>query len=187
MQTLNVPETFLTKWDIDLVFKPLSESKSHLYMRLSSAQADELRNAGKSRPFPNVTLFNGQLCEWCLDARDGTQQRWHVQPVVSGDRRFIRLGLGIDDGGAESTGEAVPTSVTTVSDRDAILVEVDNSKVTDSRIVGVPVPGQPRTFRRSPQSRRFVLIQAKVIVTEEEEELLSTAPDESAGSSAISD
>ncbi|MFT4559320.1 MAG: beta-lactamase regulating signal transducer with metallopeptidase domain [Planctomycetaceae bacterium] len=169
MQTLDVSQTFFTEWNDDLVFKPPGESKSHRYMRLSSAQADELRNAGKSRQFPKVMLFNGQLSEWCLDARDGTQQRWHVQPVVSGDRRSVRLGVGIDNRQSESTGEAVSTSVITVSDGDAILVEMDNSTDNEGRIVGEPIPGQPRAFRQVSQPRRFVLIQPEVVVVAEEE------------------
>ena len=172
MQTLNVPKSFFADWNIDLKLKPLSESKSHRYMRLSSAQADELRKAGKTEQFPKVTLFNGQLCELRMDEQDGMKPNWHVQPVVSGDRRSVRLGVGIDNGQSESTDEAVPTSVTTVSDGDAILVEVDNLTDKEGRIVGEPVPGQPRSFRRVTQSRRFVLIQAEVVTIVEEEELL---------------
>ena len=171
MQTLNVPKSFFADWNIDLKLKPLSESNTHRYMRLSSAQADELRNAGKSRQSPKVTLFNGQLCELLMDERDGRKQNWHVQPVVSGDRRSVRLGVGIDNGQSESTGEAVPTSVTTIPDRDAILVEMNDSTETNSRIVGEPIPGQPRAFRRVSQPRRFVLIQPEVVILKEEEKL----------------
>jgi beta-lactamase regulating signal transducer with metallopeptidase domain len=167
MHMLNVPESFLADWNLDLMFKPLAESKSHRYARLSSAQADRIRNVTKSSQILKVTLFNGQLCEWYLDKRDGTQQSWHVQPVVSADRRHIRLGLGIDDGQTEPAAHAVPTSVTTISDKGAILVEIHDSPDTVSPIVGVPVPGQPRTFRRVSLSRRFVLIQSEVLVNED--------------------
>ena len=119
-----------------------------------------------------MTLFNGQLCEIRMDEHNGMKQNWHVQPVVSGDRRSVRLGVGIDNGRSKSTGEAVPTSVTTISDRDAILVELKDSTETGSRIVGEPIPGQPKAFRRVSQPRRFVLIQPEVVIVEEEEELL---------------
>ena len=117
-------------------------------------------------------MFNGQLCELRIDERDGMKQNWHVQPVVSGDRRSVRLGVGIDNGRSKSIGEAVPTSVTTISNQDAILVEVNGSTETDSRLVGEPIPGRPKAFRRVSQPRRFVLIQPEVVIVEEEEELL---------------
>lgn len=173
MQTLELPNSFLADWNDDLIFKPLSESTTHRYMRLSSAQADELRSAGKSGQFPKVTLFNGQLCEFRMDEQNGMKQSWHVQPVVSGDRRSVRLGVGIDSGRSGAADEAVPTSVTTVFDGDAILVEVNGSADKAARIVGEPIPGQPRAFRRVSQPRRFVLIQPKVVIVEEEKELLS--------------
>ena len=172
MQPLEVPQNFLTEWNVDLTFKPMPESKSHRWMRLSTAQADELRTAGKSVSFPKVTLFNGQHCECLLETQGGRQPGWHVQPVVSGDRQWVRLGLGIDDGRKESSGEAIPTSVTTIRDGDALLVEVTEEADETSPIVAVPIPGQPRAFKRVPGSRRFVLIQPRVIVAEEEEELL---------------
>ena len=179
MQTLDVPQTFLAEWNSDPVFKPLSESKSHRHMRLSSAQADALRQAGKSSAQADalrqagkfsakVTLFNGQLCELRMDAKDGMKQNWHVQPVVSGDRRSVRLGVGIIDGRSGVADEVVPTSVITVSDGDAILIEVDDSTEKETRNVGEPVPGQTRAFRRVSQSRRFVLIQPRVVIIEEE-------------------
>lgn len=177
IQTLDVPQTLLTEWNVDLAFKPLAESKSHRYTRLSSAQAEQLLTAGKSGSFPKVTLFNGQVCDCLLEKQDGIQPRWHVQPVVSADRKFVRLGVGIDDGrteaaGAGSTDEAVPTSVTTIPDGDAILVEVDEQADAPARIVGVPIPGQTGAFKRVYNDRRFILIQAEVVVVEEEEELL---------------
>lgn len=172
MQTLELPKGFLADWNDRLEFEPLSEAKSHRYVRLSAAQTEELRKAGKSSLFPNVTLFNGQLCELRMDEQDGIKQKWHVQPVVSGDRRSVRLGVGIDDGRSETSDEAVPTSVTTVSNGDAILVEVNGSTEKDGRIVGEPIPGRSRAFRQVSQPRRFVLIQPKVVVVEEEEELL---------------
>ena len=173
MQTLELPQSFLAGWNDDLTFKPLSESTTHRYMRLTRAQADELRSAGKSGQFPKVTLFNGQLCEVRMNEQDGRKQNWHVQPVVSGDRRAVRLGVGIDSGRSGAADEAVPTSVTTVSDGDAILVEVNGSADKEGRIVGEPIPGRPRAFRQVSQPRRFVLIQPKVVIVEEEKELLS--------------
>lgn len=174
MQTLELPNSFLADWNDGLAFEPLSEAKLHRYARLSGTQADELRNAGKPTTFPKVTLFNGQLCELRMDEQDGIKQNWHVQPVVSGDRRSVRLGMGIDDGRSGTSNETVPTSVTTVSDGDAILVEVSDSKDKEDRIVGEPIPGRPRAFRQVSQPRRFVLIQPKVVIVEEEEELLGT-------------
>lgn len=170
MQTLSIPKSFFAEWDSNLKLKPLSESTTHSYMRLSSAQADELRNAGRSSQSPKVTLFNGQLCELRIDERNGRKQNWHVQPVVSGDRRSVRLGVGIDNGRSGTSDETVPTSVTTVSDGEAILVEVNGS--AEGRIVGEPIPGQPRAFRQVSHPRRFVLIQPEVIIVDEEEELL---------------
>lgn len=171
MQTLELSQEFFADWKSDLVFEPLSDS-THRYMRLSSAEADEVRKAGNASLVPKVTLFNGQLCELRMNEQDGMKLSWHVQPVVSGDRRSVRLGIGIDDGRSGAAGKAVPTSVTTVSDGDAILVEVNGSTEKERRIVGEPIPGRPRAFRRVSQPRRFVLIQPEVVVVEEEEELL---------------
>lgn len=172
MQPLELSQGFLADWNDGLEFEPLSEAKLHRYVRLSATQADELRKAGKPTTFPKVTLFNGQLCELRMDEQDGIKQNWHVQPVVSGDRRSVRLGVGIDDGRNRTSDEAVPTSITTVSDGDAILVELIGSTDKENRIVGEPIPGRPRAFRRVSQPRRFVLIQPKVVIVEEEEELL---------------
>jgi beta-lactamase regulating signal transducer with metallopeptidase domain len=169
MQTLELPKAFLADWNDGLEFEPLSDAKLHRYVRLSGAQADELRRAGNSSLFPKVTLFNGQLCELRMDEQDGIKQNWHLQPVVSGDRRSVRLGVGIDDGRSGTSDDAVPTSVTTVSDDDAILVEVNESTDKEAPIVGEPIPGQPRAFRQVSQPRRFVLIQPKVVIVEEEE------------------
>jgi len=169
MQTLELPAAFFDDRDDGLAFKPLPESKSHRYVRLSRAQADELRSAGKSGQFPKVTLFNGQFCELRMDEQDETKQNWHVQPVVSGDRRSVRLGVGIDNRRSGNSDDAVPTSVTTVSDGDAILVEVNESTDKEAPFVGEPIPGQPRAFRQVSQPRRFVLIQPKVVIVEEEE------------------
>ncbi|MDA1158020.1 MAG: hypothetical protein O2983_00300, partial [Planctomycetota bacterium] len=182
MQTFEVPESFLRDWDVDLLFRSLSESKSHRYMRLSPAQVEQLRRGSKVTQLPKVTLFNGQAVNWSLDTAAGSPQTWHLQPVASADRRFVRLGVGIDETRADSADStdpttaastaAVPTSVMTIPDRDAILIEVMAPLDADLRATEAPSPGQSQAFQRSPSPRRFLLIQPEIVIVEEEEELL---------------
>ena len=171
IQTLEVPESFLADWNVDLQFRELSESKSHRYMRLSPAQAEELRSGSKVTQTPKVTLFNGQLCLWNHTLADESPQKWHLQTVASADRRFVRLGVGID----EIPGKPVSTSVVSIPDREAILVEAIEP-ADAARVVGVPIPGRPKAFRSVRPPRRFVLIQPEIVIVEEEEELLGIEP-----------
>ena len=41
-----------------------------------------------------------------------------------------------------------------------------------ANVVGVPIPGQAKAFRAVRPARQFVLIQPRIVIVEEEEELL---------------
>ena len=159
---------FLTSWKADLTFKPLGDSTTHQYVSLSSDQAKQLRNGGTVEQSPKVMLFNGQLCEWFLPTRDGKQPRIHLQPVASSDRRFVRLGLGFDDARNGDEGVVGFAVMPSIRNSKAILLEVTQPADPAAPVVGIPVPGKPRTCQRATKDRHFVLIQPDVVAAEEE-------------------
>ncbi|MBL6705658.1 MAG: hypothetical protein ISQ06_06065, partial [Planctomycetaceae bacterium] len=174
MQTLEVPQSFLTSWDIGREFRSLGQSKTQRYMRLTREQAEQLRQGSKAESFPRVTLFNGQVCQWKLGGSDSGQSMLELQPVVSNDRRFVRLGVNQNDAETNGTGADSFAVISPVSNGDAVLLELDALASSGAPFVGVPIPGQPKAFRAAPKPGRFFLIQPQFVIVEEEEELLGS-------------
>jgi len=99
----------------------------------------------------------------------------YMQPVISADRRYVRLNLRVSD--LKSPGTETRAYVNKVPDGKAMLIEIVQ---WDANKVGVPlsekVPSASPVFKNSDahqtKSRRFLLIRPRIIVQEEEEEAI---------------
>lgn len=153
LESLTVPEGLQTDGTIDLQFKPLGDSKTHRFARLTADQAKRLRNGSEIKPAPKITLLNGQYCELVLARQPGQPTRLMLRPVVSGDRRFVRLSLGTSDADSENTRDRPIAALPAIPSGESVLVKL------------------PGATNRS-NDHRFLLIQPQVIIAEEEQELL---------------
>jgi hypothetical protein len=139
---------------------------------LESAQGDAKTNLFHA---PKVTLFNGQAAEFAATGRPFKPGEHpdllELQPAISADRRSVRMNVRLRLTGA---GEVVPRrGMVPVPDGKSLLIDV--TPQPGSTIVGVNVPGKDRLFRRvdAPNGERtYLLLTPRIIVQEEEEELL---------------
>lgn len=120
---------------------------------------------------PKVTLFNGQTAS-VTDFMAGGKQHplkhsLRLQPVISADRRNVRLNLRISD--LEPPGAETRAYVNTVPDGKVLLIEIGRR---DANKVGVPISEKSRRFKNTGAHRtkghRFLLIRPRIIVQEEE-------------------
>ncbi|QDT88822.1 thioredoxin domain-containing protein [Gimesia algae] len=128
---------------------------------------------------PKVTLFNGQATGVTHYTVGGRQHHLkhslHMQPVISADRRDVRLNLRVSD--LKSPEVETRAYVNTVPDGKTLLIEIVQP---DANEAGVPMSEQGLNASKISQStgvhgtsnRRFLLIRPRIIVQEEEEELL---------------
>lgn len=130
---------------------------------------------------PQVTLLNAQTAAVTNYTAGGKQHSLehpcYIQPVISADRREVRLNLRISN--PESSGAVMWTCVNTVPDRQTILIELVQQKANQT---GVPVTDKKadtKVFKNISveQTRSFVLIRPKIIVQEEEEKALFSGPE----------
>tara|TARA_R110002111_G_scaffold177166_1_gene243184 strand:+ start:2579 stop:4867 length:2289 start_codon:yes stop_codon:yes gene_type:complete len=125
---------------------------------------------------PKITLFNGQTAG-VMDLTVGGKQHplnqsLHLQPVISADRRNVRLNLRVSE--LESPGAETRAYVNMVPDGKTLLIEIVQR---DANEAGVPmsekVSNASKVFKSTgdhrTKSRRFLLIRPRIIVAEEEE------------------
>ncbi|MBT6153602.1 MAG: BON domain-containing protein [Planctomycetaceae bacterium] len=147
---------------------------------LQTAQGDLRANLTQG---PKVTLFNAQTAGIAKYAAGGKEQplrhSLHVQPVISADRRNVRLNLRVSD--LKSPWANTRAYVGTVPDGKTLLIEIAQGNGNE---VGVPelekIPYISRLFKntgvRRSEGPQFLLIRPRVVVPEEEEELLPEPP-----------
>ncbi len=126
---------------------------------------------------PKITLFNGRTAVVTDFMVGGTQhplnQALHLQPVISADRRNVRLNLRVSD--LESLEAESRSYVNTVPDGKTLLIEIVQRDVNE---VGVPmsdkVSNASKLFKSTgvhrTKPRRFLLIRPRIIVQDEQKE-----------------
>lgn len=126
---------------------------------------------------PEVALLNGytaHVTEYTAGGKPHPLQRpFYLQPVISADRREVRLNLRVSD--QQSEPQQLQTYVTTVPDGKAVLIELVAQKTNQT---GVPVTDKAadaKVFKKTTadQTRTFLLLRPKIIVQQEEEEPVS--------------
>ncbi|WP_417388085.1 hypothetical protein [Gimesia sp.] len=129
---------------------------------------------------PQVTLLNAQTAGVTNYTTGGKQHPLqhpcYIQPVISADRRDVRLNLRVSN--PQSSAAAMWTCVNTVPDHQTILIELVQQKANQT---GVPVTDKKtdaKVFKNTSaeQTRSFLLIRPKIIVQEEEEKALFSGP-----------
>ncbi|QDT24943.1 hypothetical protein Enr10x_02370 [Gimesia panareensis] len=120
---------------------------------------------------PRVTLFNAQTAGLTDYLAGGKQHplkhSLYLQPVISADRRDVRLNLRVSD--REATGAVTWSYVNTVPDGQTILIELARQQPHQT---GVPAAEQEsKVFKNksADQTRSVLLIRPKILVAEEEE------------------
>ncbi|MCH7686322.1 MAG: hypothetical protein IH899_06535, partial [Planctomycetes bacterium] len=179
-----LPDRFWERIGVDFDFKKEADGSLGGII-LTDRQAELLLQAaqGNSRANliqgPKITLFNGRTADITKYTIGGKEQplkySLHVQPVISADRRNIRLNLRVSD--RKSPRTDTRAYVNTVPDGKTLLIEIGRR---DDVSVGVPIlnktPYIARTFKnsgvRQSEGRRFLLIRPRVVIQEEEEELI---------------
>ncbi|WP_298861644.1 thioredoxin domain-containing protein [uncultured Gimesia sp.] len=152
---------------------------------LTDEQAELLQQAAqndgraKLMQGPKVTVFNGQTAGMTDSFSAGywwqpLKHSLHVQPVISADRRNVRLNMRVSH--RKSPGAETRAYVNTVPDGKVILIELVQ---WDANKVGVLKSENSRVIKNTsvPQTkgRHFFLIRPRIIV-QEEEAILSPRP-----------
>ena len=173
-ESLKLEPAVLQKLKLETAITEGGEASQMRFVRLTAAQAERLRGESDLAPFPDITLFNGQTCELALPGNAEEQPSLALQTMVSGNRRFVRLGVARATRGKQPTSQlgALPA----IPDGEAILVELAAPDGEATTEVGVPIPGRPKAFRMVRPTRQFILIQPRIVIAEEEEELLGIEP-----------
>ena len=128
---------------------------------------------------PQVTLLNAQTAGVTNYTAGGKQHPLqhpcYIQPVISADRREVRLNLRISN--PESSAAAMWTCVNTVPDRQTIIIEIAQQKTKIPVTVKAADTGElVYKYTSVEQTRSFLLIRPKIIVQEEEEKVLFSGP-----------
>ena len=184
-----LPEDIWKRIGIDLNSRTNADGKKEANhsmggIIITDKQAELLLKAAKKDPqnnmfqAPKVTLFNGQTAGIGKFLAGRDRPRRHallVQPVISADRRNVRLNLRVSD--RNSPWYDTRAYVDTVPDGKTLLIEIGRRGGIE---VGVPmmqrVPYITKLFKNTGVRRstgpQFLLIRPRIIVQEEEEEPL---------------
>ncbi|MBI1315000.1 hypothetical protein GC176_27225 [bacterium] len=180
VETLRTAPDGVKQAGIEAELRPLGDSATCKYARLTTAQAEQLRSDAEVSLLPKVTLFNGQTGDLFLPERGGHRPQLRLQPTVSVNRQFVRLAAGFNGGRKKSADEVTPpvtvVELPPVSEDEAILLEVTEPADPDAPIVGVSASEKSRRFRAVRHRRSFMLIQADILNVEEKEDLLNIEP-----------
>ena len=126
---------------------------------------------------PKVTLFNGQALEVKL-GEEGTLKTLLTHSVVSADRRFVRLNAAVN---AQKPEDVIASTIShQIADGNTLLINPHLTTTTETRTeAGVPilqkVPYVSRLFKNTGvryTDQILILVTPRIIIHEEEEELL---------------
>ena len=126
---------------------------------------------------PEVALLNGyttHVTEYATgDKQHKLQCPFYLQPVISADRREVRLNLRVSD--QQSEPQQLQTYVTTVPDGKAVLIELVQGKTNQTGIPVTDKAADAKVFKKTTadQTRTFLLLRPKIIVQAEEEKPVS--------------
>jgi hypothetical protein len=154
------------------------------YAPLTPEQARGLRGGvetseqASSRRVPKVAVFNGQMAHLAVfpqaDKHSAGAGRLWLQPVMSNDRRSVRLAFTVVDKDLQAVHRTA-----LVQDGHSLLVDVTDQVPAADRHVGVLVAPGSRIFRRvtpEPSTQRtLILVTPRIFVKEEEEIQLGVA------------
>ena len=126
---------------------PIDPRKQHLLDTTRKALEAAIQKAkgGAWKWAPKVTLFNGQTAKVNLPAKEPAGISVDLNPVISADRRFIRLGIATQPAKAEKPSNAQSL----LKDGHTLLLQAGDSN-----------------------SKVIITVTPRIIVQEEEEELL---------------
>jgi hypothetical protein len=139
-------------------------------------QAISLKLSTGPHEWATAEPWHAKLVAEVGEPGDPNETGWHVtaRPVVSGDRRFVKLSLNVEQREAKSAARktvAVPDGGTVLIDGFRAMVQVQ--KECPQPVIS-DIPYINRLFRvvcasREPR-RVFVLVTPRIVVTQEEEE-----------------
>jgi hypothetical protein len=109
-------------------------------------------NAAKFQNAPKVTLFNGQTIQVKFHTEDKTGFGMELSPVISADRRFVRLGIATN---SQDNSNEPSNTQSLLKDGHSVLLDV--TKRDGKTIV---------------KGLKLSLVSPTIIIQEEEEELL---------------
>jgi beta-lactamase regulating signal transducer with metallopeptidase domain len=146
---------------------------------LTAAQADALRKSANTNPLanvasaPDVILPNGQGFEFSLPLKERSDDKpVQIVPVVNDERRQVHLHVVVGAGSALDALARI--RMFTVDDGRPFLVDITED-LDSARFAGLGV-GQAAAIRRrfkvALDQRVLLLITPRIVVKEEEEELL---------------
>lgn len=165
LDTLELSPQQINRGTGNVRFDALGNSTAHRYARLTSQQAEQLRNSGLISQSPKVTLFNGQICHWHLGEQSDQQSELHIQVVASQNNQSIRLALRA---GPLNDDRPLPP-IPAITSGDCILLEVSGQ--TETRALADEQSGSALKADDDQQettARHFLLIQPDILVLEEE-------------------
>ena len=148
---LQMSPDLLQKLDLNAEFKSVDGATGTQFILISGSHAEQLRKQVKVTKLPKVTLFNGQTCVLSLPGQSGHQRRLGVQPVASGDRRSVRIAIEVADPDEELSGRLI--NLPAIQDGEFVLMRLNGTE---------PDSGD----------EWYVLLQSRILIAEEEEELL---------------
>ena len=176
VEVVHVPEQLFAAAGFDELFdngpNGTLDAEQMKAWRQFAKESDRVKTAAA----PKITFFNGQGIELPvpLSRKINVTNQAKVQlvPVISADRRNVRLSLSVD---ANEALDALAGGKSYVLDGEKTLV-VDISHESKGSVAGVPflknLPYIGRTFRPSNTDRTIVMITPTIVVIEEEEEKL---------------
>ncbi len=119
-------------------------------VRLTPQQTAALLEQNTVRNAPKITLFNGQTLHMILPAKSEAGFGMDVNPVISADRRFVRMSFATNTQAAK---DQQSCSTLTVKDGQSLLLDVTK-------------------FHDTGKGQKLLLVTPTIIVPEEEEELI---------------
>jgi beta-lactamase regulating signal transducer with metallopeptidase domain len=186
---IGLPDSFFEKVGIDYSFEieDLPQPEEDLFAKQGSAkltdietffllQAAQSEKSAAVMQAPKVTLFNGQAAGINFGGAEAKIGRMvQFQPVVSDDRKSVRLTLAV--GEKELLGDAEHAQHFKLADGQTVLVDVSEKFTPWKRSASPKLPNIPyvqRLFKDSPPpekiTRTLLLLTPKIVVVEEEEE-----------------
>jgi len=180
MELVDLPREIVEKLGIEVGSEEGGPAMAPREARLLRTLVEESASAGRRR-LPRITLFNGQQVVVSVPDQRGRStdetDKIVLQPVLSDDRRHVRLTIVLNPDGPKGS-----TLTVSVADGQTLVHEVTDqlsAVIEETRVVAAePVPGAFRMFRQvrddAENRQKFLLVTPTVVIQEEEEERLGS-------------